>query len=101
MFVLYKQKNRYLLMVKSNTGERRPTPDDIPPQKLEYPASQRDLTPQPDSDLSNYSPAEKLTGKVAFITGADSGIGRAVAMLPSVNTTALLTPRCYSACGER
>ena len=28
-------------------------------------------------------------------------IGRAVAMLPSVNTTALLTPRCYSACGER
>ena len=63
-----------------NTEERRPTPDEIPPQKLEYSASQRDMTPQPDSDLSNYSPAGKLAEKVAFITGADSGIGRAVAI---------------------
>lgn len=62
------------------TQESRPTPDDIPPQKLDYPASQRDMTPQPDSDLSNYNPANKLTDKVAFITGGDSGIGRAVAI---------------------
>ncbi len=62
------------------TKENRPTPDDIPPQKLDYPASQRDMTPQPDSDLSNYKPANKLTNRVAFITGGDSGIGRAVAI---------------------
>ncbi len=62
------------------TQERRPTPNDIPPQKLDYPASQRDMIPQPDSDLSNYNPANKLTDKVAFITGGDSGIGRAVAI---------------------
>ena len=62
------------------TKENRPTPDNIPPQQLEYPASQRDMTPQPDSDLSNYKPANKLTEQVAFITGSDSGIGRAVAI---------------------
>lgn len=60
--------------------ERRPTPDDIPAQKLDYPASQRDMIPQPDSDLSNYKPANKLQNQVAMITGGDSGIGRAVAI---------------------
>ncbi|MBE9077905.1 SDR family oxidoreductase [Romeria aff. gracilis LEGE 07310] len=60
--------------------ERRPTPDDIPEQQLAYPASQADMVPAPDSDLSNYRPADKLKGKVAIITGGDSGIGRAVAI---------------------
>lgn len=60
--------------------EFRPEPDQIPGQQLDYPASQRDMTPQPDSDLSNYQPAHKLQGKVALITGGDSGIGRAVAV---------------------
>jgi NAD(P)-dependent dehydrogenase (short-subunit alcohol dehydrogenase family) len=38
------------------------------------------MQPQPDSDLSNYKAAGKLAGKIALITGADSGIGRAVAI---------------------
>lgn len=49
-------------------------------QKLPYPAKQADMKLQPDSNLSGYQPAGKLKGKIALITGADSGIGRAVAL---------------------
>ena len=49
-------------------------------QKLPYPAKQADMKLQPDSDLANYQAAGKLKDKVALITGADSGIGRAVAI---------------------
>ncbi|MCY7356587.1 MAG: SDR family oxidoreductase [Rudanella sp.] len=62
------------------TSEFRPSSDDIKAQKLPYPARQSDMNQQPDSDLSNYKPANKLAGRIALITGADSGIGRAVAI---------------------
>ncbi len=60
--------------------EYRPKASDIQGQTLSYPAKQSDMRQQPDSNLSNYRPAAKLEGKVALITGADSGIGRAVAV---------------------
>lgn len=60
--------------------EFRPKPKDMDGQTLDYPASQEDMNIAPDSDLSNYKPAGKLTDKVAIITGGDSGIGRAVAI---------------------
>ncbi|MBD2702453.1 SDR family oxidoreductase [Spirosoma sp. BT702] len=62
------------------TTEFRPKSEEIPGQKLPYPARQSDMDPAPDSNLSNYKPAGKLTDKIALITGADSGIGRAVAI---------------------
>jgi len=49
-------------------------------QKLPYPAKQSDMDLQPQTSLSAYQAAGKLRGKVALITGADSGIGRAVAL---------------------
>ncbi len=53
---------------------------DFKGQKLSYPARQSEMNPLPETSLSNYKPAAKLTGKVAIITGGDSGIGRAVAI---------------------
>ena len=63
-------------------AKRRPTAEDMKAaaQKLPYPAKQADMKLQPDSDLANYKAAGKLKDKVAIITGADSGIGRAVAI---------------------
>lgn len=60
--------------------EYRPTAEEMKGEQLPYPAKQSDMKMQPDSDLSNYLPAGKLKNKTALITGADSGIGRAVAI---------------------
>lgn len=60
--------------------ETRPLASEIEGQKLAFPASQGDMDRQPQSDLADYKAADKLIGKVALITGADSGIGRAVAI---------------------
>jgi len=51
-----------------------------PPQKQSPPGEQSRLVPQPKSTKSSHRGSGKLAGKVALITGADSGIGRAVAL---------------------
>ena len=59
----------------------RPVAEDFrDAEKLPYPAKQSDMDIQPRTELRDYKPAGKLEGKVALITGADSGIGRAVAL---------------------
>ena len=67
---------------KTPAPPRRPTAKDMNAhaQKLPYPARQADMKLQPQSSLAAYRAAGKLEGKVALITGADSGIGRAVAI---------------------
>jgi NAD(P)-dependent dehydrogenase (short-subunit alcohol dehydrogenase family) len=44
------------------------------------PGQERKMQPRPRSKAQEYRAANKLAGKVALITGGDSGIGRAVAV---------------------
>lgn len=52
----------------------------FPEQQQQVPGVQQRMTPQPDCGEDSYRGSGKLTGKAAVITGADSGIGRAVAI---------------------
>ncbi|MGW4714420.1 SDR family oxidoreductase [Nocardia sp. NPDC004260] len=52
----------------------------FPEQQQQFPGIQAKMTPVPDCGEDSYRGSGKLTGKAAVITGADSGIGRAVAI---------------------
>ena len=57
------------------------TPSGFPPQhQNKQPGDQNEMTPEPSVDNPTYDGSNKLKGKVAVITGGDSGIGQAAAV---------------------
>ncbi|MDN3919362.1 SDR family oxidoreductase [Roseateles violae] len=59
----------------------RPHPDRLPPQHIAKPGSEAQLRPRPQFLAPGYQGSGKLQDMAALITGGDSGIGRAVAVL--------------------
>ena len=58
---------------------KRPQPP-FPPQQQSMPGETEQMSPVPDHGEHSYRGSGKLSEKKAVITGADSGIGRAVAI---------------------
>ncbi|NJM17856.1 MAG: SDR family oxidoreductase [Richelia sp. RM2_1_2] len=58
------------------------TQSQTPPAQTQnrQPGIESEMTPKPQADDPQYKGSDKLTGKVALITGGDSGIGRAAAI---------------------
>jgi NAD(P)-dependent dehydrogenase (short-subunit alcohol dehydrogenase family) len=74
----------------SRSGVRRQSPEQrvaryekspYPKQHQPKPGIEAEMTPRPEYEAPHYRAAGKLEGKAALITGGDSGIGRAVAVL--------------------
>jgi NAD(P)-dependent dehydrogenase (short-subunit alcohol dehydrogenase family) len=65
---------------KKNGPQKEPKAP-LPSQEQERPGIEAKMKPRPRYEAPLYKGSNKLEGKVALITGGDSGIGRAVAVL--------------------
>ena len=65
---------------RGGARSRTPRPP-FPAQHQRRPGVESRIRPAPAFEAPGYRSANKLEGKVALITGGDSGIGRAVAVL--------------------
>ncbi|CAA9429500.1 MAG: 3-oxoacyl-[acyl-carrier protein] reductase [uncultured Pyrinomonadaceae bacterium] len=66
---------------KSPDKQTKRPKNPMPAQHQKRPGLEAKMSPQPEFLAPNYKGANKLSDKVALITGGDSGIGRAVAIL--------------------
>jgi len=65
--------------MQDHPQHKQPQPP-LPEQKQDMPGYTDEMDPRPDHGEESYRGSGKLTDRVALVTGADSGIGRAVAI---------------------
>jgi glucose 1-dehydrogenase len=51
---------------------------EFPPQELDRPGRESEMRPEPQDSMEGYTGTGKLDGRVALVTGGDSGIGQGV-----------------------
>jgi NAD(P)-dependent dehydrogenase (short-subunit alcohol dehydrogenase family) len=79
-FQMATRTQRKRRVAKRTTPQAMPK-SPFPPQHQEKPGIESRMHPRPLYEAPGYRGSGKLAGKVALITGGDSGIGRAVAVL--------------------
>ncbi|MER9140747.1 SDR family oxidoreductase [Mesorhizobium sp. M0051] len=65
--------------MQNNPRQKHPQPP-MPEQQQDMPGYTDEMNPRPDHGEQSYRGSGKLTDRVALVTGADSGIGRAVSI---------------------
>ena len=74
-------KGKLMSFENRTKGQQKEPKPPFPKQHQPRPGIEADVEPRPKYEAPLYRGADKLLDKVAIITGGDSGIGRAVAVL--------------------